>query len=245
MGRSSATDASEAKNRIIQALIFSSNSSTLPSTHHLFFKFSSEFGINHCHACYLAHLVHSTAASGTDHRTMEALKHLPQSKLSWSSDLATAMKLVFGLLLCQSWKAPFYFVNQHAQWLGHTKPWKHGSMGSPKLSSRFYSYGRKSGWSKPITKFDYDLPYHHNFSPARGPFYPNLCDKEARIMCNQGYDCILLLKAVISFLRQADLTSEVARLARKSLPKATLWFPKLMKRARIEMNRYVLRWEGS
>ncbi|KAF5321741.1 hypothetical protein D9619_002243 [Psilocybe cf. subviscida] len=41
------------------------------------------------------------------------------------------------------------------------------------------------------------------------------------------------------------LLFEIANLARKTLPKATLWFPKLTKRVRAEMDAYVRRWEDS
>lgn len=235
---------SMAQNRIILALIFSSNPSTLRLAHHLIFRFHVELGIRQGHVCYLVHLVESSLSSRIDGRTVDALKHLPQSKLSWSSDLANVMNLVLQLLLIQSWTAPFYFINQHEQSLRRRKPLKHISTGSPHLASRFYDYGSKGGWSRPTTKYDYDLPYDYDFSTARENSAKRLSDRRARIMCDEGYDCILLLKAVIFFLRKADHTREVARLARKSLPKATLWFPKLMKRARAEMDEYVLRWEG-
>lgn len=243
--------------RVIQALIFSSSRSTLRSTHHLIFKFHSEFGINHWQACYLAHLVDSKHSSGIDHRTMSALKHMPQSRLLWSSEIAAAMELVLERLLNQLWKPPFYFINQHEQWLKRTKPSKHVSTGLPRLSSRFYDYGRRL---IPITKYNYDLPYYSTFPPAHGPFLPKsynsyyypsmrgsryLCNRGDRNMCDEGYDCILLLKAVICFLQKSDLTGQVARLARQSLPRVALWFPKLMKKARKEMDDYVCRWEGT
>lgn len=56
--------------------------------------------------------------------------------------------------------------------------------------------------------------------------------------------CRFLLKALILFLPKSNCTSEVANLARKLLPKSALWFPKLMKKARMEMDSYVLNWEG-
>lgn len=258
------------ENRIIPALLFSSNSSTLRLTYHLIFRFHSELSIHHWHLCYLVHLVESVHSPRlgrrtvdalnqlpqtgllwnfdlprADHRTVDALKHLPQSGLSWSFDLAVVMKLVLQLLLRQSWTPPFHFISQHEQWLKRTKPSKHVSTGSPELSSSFYDYCIWE-WTRPTTKYNYDLPHHTPFRSARYSYSaPKLCDKRARVMCAEGSDCILLLKVVILFLRKADHTSEVARLARKSLPKATLWFPKLMKRARAEMDKYVLQWEGS
>lgn len=239
------TNVSINTNRLVPALIFSASPSILRSTHHFIFRFHSELGINQHYACYLVHLVDSAHSSRIHERTAEALRQLPQRKLLWGSDLAVVMKIVFRVLLCQSWRPPFYFTNQHERWLKHSKPFKYISIGSPRLSSRFYDSGRRRDWSKLTTKYDYGLPYHRKFSPARGPFPPRLCDRRTRIMCDEGYDCILLLKAVIFFLCKADYTSEVAQLARKSLPRVTLWFPGLMKRARREMDGYVRQWEGT
>lgn len=234
-------------NRVIPALLFSANPSTLRSTHHLIFNFYKELGINQCHACYLVHLVDSTDKSelAIHHRTVDALKHLPQSKASWSSGLAKAMKIVLRLLLCQSWDPPFYFINKHERWLKRTKPSKHFSMGSPQLTSRFYDYGRRRDWSRPTTKYNYNLPYYYNFPSVYGPYTRDLGKRRERIMCDKGYDCIVLLEAVIFFLRKADHRAEVAELARRLLPATALWFPKLMKRARTEMDQYVHRWEGA
>lgn len=57
--------------------------------------------------------------------------------------------------------------------------------------------------------------------------------------------CSAFLKTVVYYLRKCDCTSALAKLARRSLPKAALWFPRLMKRARVAMDAYVHRWEGT
>ncbi|KAF5322191.1 hypothetical protein D9619_000477 [Psilocybe cf. subviscida] len=69
--------------------------------------------------------------------------------------------------------------------------------------------------------------------------------RRGRRIHTQRWKCRVLLKAVIVYLPKSDCTRKVVKQARRLLPKAALWHPKLMKRARAEMDAYVRHWEDS
>lgn len=222
-----------AHDRIVPAFLFTSSSRALQVIQPLLFTFFQQFGIAIDYACYLAHLVNS-GHTGTHPRTWQALKRSPQTAISWSADLATAMALVLQELLHRPWRPCLHCFNQHEQWLQKRKPAKLVAIGSPQLSTRFYGCGR--GWPR----FDYDRVHpYHKFSSSTSK---QACRGR---LWDEGHRCILLLKAVIFFLRKAAFTTELVRLSRKALPRHVLWFPGLMKKARTEMDAYVFRWEGT
>ncbi|KAF5327191.1 hypothetical protein D9619_004971 [Psilocybe cf. subviscida] len=170
-----------------------------------------------------------------DPRFFEAIKRLPQSQCSWGSDLSTGLGPILRHLVGYTWTPECLYPNPHERWLHKMKPLKHISHGSPKVSSTVYSYLRRL----PTTKVRYDGSM---FTPLERCGYNSDC---ARNIWKRRVQCFTLLKAVIYYLHKCDCTSELAKLARKSLPKAALWFPRLMKKARVEMDAYVLRWEES
>jgi hypothetical protein len=228
----------EPQYRIIPALMFSSSPSCLTSVVPLLIDRFPQLNIRREYIAYFWDL----QATGfnklervIDPRSYDAITRLPQSQLSWSSDLATLLEPVLRHLLGYSWTPERLCPNLHERWLKKMKPLKRTSQGSPKLSSTFYLYLRR-------------LPSPQLASPFQGATaferhgYSN--DRAGKISTRRG-QCFVLLKTLIYYLHKSDCTSEIARLARKSLPKAALWFPGLMKRARAAMDAYVLRWEGA
>lgn len=170
---------------------------------------------------------------GVHPRSWEAIKRLPQSLFSWGPDLAIGLKYLLQQLSSYSWTPECLWPSRHHQWLRRTKPLKHISQGSPKLSHNFYSYlGRLP---KP------DRRYYGNASLLDRHQYDH--DHADKIWYRRERSFIFL-KAIICYLHKCDYNNELAKLGRRSLPKAALWFPRLMKKARAKMDAYVLRWEG-
>lgn len=214
----------EPQYRVLLAITFSSSLMDLPLAYRLLYHLHRAFRINRG---YLYHFYFLEGGIGSRHiihpQSFEAIQCLPQSRLPWSSDLALAMKLVLQQLVNVTW-APEPYAHPHRRWLKRNKPWKHISLASPRLSSSFYSYLST-------------IPPHREYT--RGPFgeYPHKIRK-------QRERCLILLQYVTMYLHKSDCTYEVVTMARKLLPKAALMFPTEMKRARAEMDTYVLRWEG-
>jgi hypothetical protein len=217
--------------RIIPALIFSSNPSCLALVHQLLHCFDRRF---HIRVSYWYHFdsLYGNTENVIDSRSFNALRCMPQSQISWSSDLAIAMKLVLRLLVGLSKPSQMLYCNPHRQWLQRKKPRKQVSLGSPKLSSTFLSILMHPGQPRTGT-FDW--------SPSKSYMLFRL--RAWRIQ-QRRMKYRTLLKAVIFYLHKSDRSSQVAEMARKSLPKAALCFPNLMKRARAKMDAYVQRWDG-
>lgn len=228
--------------RMIPALIFSSGPTGIRLALLLLYYWDSRFGI---HKSYRDHLLYPSEDN------FKVINHLPQSHRSWGGDLAVTMKLILELLLLNLWVWPgpleicYRRSSPHRQWLRKHKCLKQVSHGSPRLSSTFSRgfaiVGDDKQGDPDITKWRRTehtiilscwrrVPSHH-------------WKRDYRIeRTHRGF--LTLLKAVIYFLPRSDCTSEVAVLARRSLPKYALWFPRLMKRARTVMDDYVCRWEG-
>ncbi|KAF5316296.1 hypothetical protein D9619_006137 [Psilocybe cf. subviscida] len=180
--------------------------------------------------------IHQNGDPSIHSLTFEALRRLPQSQLAWGAELAIGMILVLQDLVGRVDATELYY-NPHKQWLRKAKPRKLTALGSPKLSSTYYSlFDRYIHSMKGYASFP-GLKHWINRSIKRGP--------RGRRMYNQNAKCIILLKVVILYLHKSDCTSQTANLARRLLPKAALWHPKLMRRARAELDAYVLRWEES
>ncbi|KAF5321691.1 hypothetical protein D9619_002248 [Psilocybe cf. subviscida] len=220
--------------RVIPALMFSSGHSGLFLAHYLLDCWSRQFQIHTSYRLHFMDPLLNETYSKIDPRSFQAIKSLPQSQMSWSSDLAITMKLVLQQLVKISWTPELLYPNPHTRWLRNNKPSKHLSLGSPKVSSNFYAYLCELPESLLLLHEGWLALCVHGYSQGHA-------DK----INNRRIKCFVLLKAVTLYLHKSDCTSEIANLARKTLPKATLWFPKLTKRVRAEMDAYVRRWEES
>lgn len=226
---------------IISALMFSSGFSGLSVAHDLM-HWDEQFHVGRFTPSYVFHPLQRDGSRKIDRRAFEAIRDMPQGRISWSSDLAVAMELVLQQLIHLSGPSPFMLqTSPHMQWLRRHKSLKQISLGSPRLSSatthRFTEVnrvvdgnGRRRQWTK--------MPR------LLLSCWQRLLHWEPYKFGKQRHKYRALLKAVILYLHRADCTNEVVILARKSLPMATLWFPKLMKKARAEMDAYVCQWEG-
>ncbi|KAF5327501.1 hypothetical protein D9619_004983 [Psilocybe cf. subviscida] len=223
--------------RIIPVLMFSSSPWCLIVLTPLLIDhfLSPQLHINGSYMLYFRFLQREGFPDGViDPRSSEAIKRLPESQSSWGSDLSTGLAPILRHLVDYSWTPKCLYPNPHERWLHKMKPLKYVSHGSPKLSSTVYSYLRRL----PTPRGD----------DSSNIIYLECCGysrDHARDIWGRRVQCFALLKAVICYLHKCDCTSELAKLARRSLPKAALWFPRLMKRARAEMDAYVLRWEES
>ncbi|KAF5327795.1 hypothetical protein D9619_004941 [Psilocybe cf. subviscida] len=219
--------------RIIRALMFSSGSSCLIVLADLliYHFLGPRFHITRSYISYFRFLQHGVI----DPQSLNAIQRLPQSQSSWGSDLSTGLRPILQHLVGYSWTPECLYPNPHEQWLHKMKPLKYISHGSPKLSSTIYSYLRRL----PTPQVEYESS---EFSPLERCGYSR---DRAHNIWDRRVQCFVLLKAVVCYLHKCDCTSELAKLARKSLPKAALWFPRLMKKARAKMDAYVLRWEES
>lgn len=221
--------------RIIPALMFSSNASGLILTYRLLDNWGHQFGIEASYRLHFDyHLQTGLDSKIIDPRSLEAIRRSPQSRFSWSSDLAIAMKLILQQLICLSWAPEWLYFNPHGGWWLRNKPLKPRSPCSPKLTAGFSSYLR-----------DFQNPHFTDLEVwrclERNGFGHNRIYKIVRTRSR----CLILLKAVIYYLHKSACTSEVVQLAKRSLPKFALMFPKTMRRARSEMDAYVCRWEGA
>ncbi|KAF5325542.1 hypothetical protein D9619_009853 [Psilocybe cf. subviscida] len=221
--------------RIIPALMFSSSPSCLTFLAPLLIGRFNPLRISWGYRSYFWGLQAKGFIKGViDPRSYEVIRRLPQSQISWGSDLAPALKLVLQHLVGYSWTPEHLRPNPHERWLCRMKPLKHMSQGCAKLSSTFYLFLRRLPAPRlPLGSGFPALERYASFS-TRG-----------RIMWHRREQCFVLLKTVVCYLHKSDCTSDIAKLARRSLPKAALWFPRLMKRARAEMDAYVRRWEES
>ncbi|KAF5320825.1 hypothetical protein D9619_002232 [Psilocybe cf. subviscida] len=214
--------------QMVSAIAFSSRPSQLKLAPNLFSFFEKKFGIKG-YRDYFSYLTYP--------RFFEGLQHSPQSQLSWSSSMAIAMQLVLQQLVVLKWR-PKPYSNSHRQWLKQHKPWKHTSLGSPRLSSvllsRLSKLMRRVKWS---IGYNPSKKYGYRDDPLR-------CWQLRRVAIQRA-KCLALLKSVIFYLHKSDYTSEVAKLAQRSLPKTALMYPMIMKRARAKMDAYVCRWEES
>lgn len=208
--------------RIIPAFIFSSSPTALALARNLLLHFGHRFRIDASYRYHYEPLQGDTFGV-TDPRSFEAIRSFPQSRVSWGSDLAIAMVLVLRQLVDPSglWKPERLYPNPHRQWLQKRKPLKQISLGSPRLSSRPNPNNKTVALKQ------------HGCSGDR-----------ARKIWNRRKKCHIILKAIVFYLHKSDSTRDLANLARKCLPKAALWYPKLMDMARAAMDAYVDRWEG-
>ncbi|KAF5327269.1 hypothetical protein D9619_004939 [Psilocybe cf. subviscida] len=222
---------------IIPALMFSSSPWCLTVLVYLLhYHFLTSLEISDSYMPYFLSLQRiGFPDGGIDPRSFEAIKCLPQSQSYWVSDLATGLEVILQHLLGYSWTPESLHPNPHQRWLRKMKPLKYLSHGSPKLSSTVYSYLCRL----PTPKVGESSRKFTSLRCCGYSFH------RADIIWKRRVQCFTLLQTVISHLHKSDRTSELAKLARKSLPKAALWFPRLMKRARAEMDAYVLRWEES
>lgn len=212
--------------QVIPAVLFSSNLSGLALVYHLLFYFGHRFRLGGSYAYHFFYL-YSKPMWLIDPRSFEALKHSPQSQISWGPGLAIAMKLVLKQLvnLPVLWTSKFLYSSPRRRlWTQHRKPTK-------AISLDFLCQ-----LPNPIRS--HDSAYYACRRHGIG-------HRPAHKILSRRRQCFILLKAVRLYLHKFDHTSEVAKLARKSLPKAALWFPRLMKRARADMDAYVRRWEGA
>ncbi|KAF5327188.1 hypothetical protein D9619_004972 [Psilocybe cf. subviscida] len=207
----------EPQYRIIPALMFSSSPSCLASLVPLLIKHFPQLRISWAYVFHFLNLRPKGANRGTiDPRSYQAIRSLPQTQFSWGSDLAFALERVLRHLVGYSWTPACLCPNPHERWLHRTKLL---TLPTPRLGTM------TAGFANFV---------RYGYSPDR-----------ARKIWDRRVQCFLLLKIVICYLHKCDGTSELARLARKSLPKAALWFPRLMKRAREGMDAYVVRWGES
>lgn len=208
----------------IPALLFLSNPSGLALTYYLMFYFGHLFHIGGSYGYHFFYLQGNTVGLA-DPRSFEAIRCLPQYQISWGPSLAIAMKLVLEQLvnLSKSWSSKFLYSKPRRKLWTHMEPIKPMSL----------DFLRQL--PNPITSHDdaYYTCIRHGYSSRR-----------AHKIAARRQQCFILLKAVVFYLHKSDCTSEVVKLARKSLPKAALWFPGLMKRARADMDAYVRGWEG-
>ncbi|KAF5327798.1 hypothetical protein D9619_004937 [Psilocybe cf. subviscida] len=229
---------SEPQYRFIRALMFSSSlSRMIVLADLLLYHFlTPQFHVSHGYSLYFRCLQREGLPnSAIDPRSFDAIKRLPQSQCSWGSDFSIGLAPILRHLVGYSWTPECLYPNPHERWLHKIKPLKHISHGFPKLSSTIDSYLRRL----PTPQVRYSLS---RLAPLKRCGYSR---DRARKIWDTRAQCFTLLKAVICYLHKCDCTSELAKLARKSLPKAALWFPRLMKRARAEMDAYGLRWEES
>jgi hypothetical protein len=188
------------------------------------FYFGHQFHIGGSHA-YHFHYLRSSTLGLIDPRSFEAIKRSPQNQISWSAGLEITMKLVLQKLVNLSWTVEFWHVYPRRRFCA---PWR------KPVKPTSLNFLRQL--PNPITSHNdaYYACIRHGYS-----------QHEAHRISTRRQRCFILLKAVTLYLHKSNCTSEVAKLARKSLPKAALWFPRLMKRARTDMNTYALRWEGA
>lgn len=212
--------------------MFSSSRSGLIFVQNLIYHLGRQFNIAIDYSLVFVYLRRDPLGA-IDSRSFEALRSLPQTRLSWSSDLTIAMKLVLRQLVSLSWTPELVCINPHRGWLQRNKPWKQISVGSPKLSSKFYSFLRTLPKLPRYSSREHLSFMRHGYSRA-----------SQRKISGRRTRCFLLLKAVIFYLHKSDCIREVVKLARRSLPKAAMWFPKLLGKARTQMDSYVLRWDG-
>lgn len=182
-----------------------------------------------------------------DPQSLEAIRCMPQRLLPYGADLAFALKHVLQCLINLSQQPPQFWRSRHEQWLQQRKLFKHRCPARTSRLSSAFILDYPSKQRPTLVAFDMkarrrihqDLKHVWSRNPknVRHPFL--YIFKEVRV------DCRGLLRSVIHYLPKCDFTSELASLARRSLPKAALWFPKLMKGARREIDAYVLRCEGA
>ena len=224
----------EPQTRIIPALMFSSSSRCLAFVAPQLIRRFPRLQISWAYSGYFSYLQIEGHTKGViDPRSYEAVRHSPQRRFSWGLELATALKSVLRRFVRYSWTPECLYPNPHERWLRRTKPMKFISQGSPKLPSTFHSCIRKLPSPQLSQSNELSTLGRRGYSRAR-----------ARKIKDRRLTCFVFLKTVIYYLHKCDCTSELAKLARRSLPKAALWFPKLMKRARVKMDAYVRRWEG-
>ncbi|KAF5316079.1 hypothetical protein D9619_006140 [Psilocybe cf. subviscida] len=222
---------------VLPALMFSSSSpSELHVAHNLLGNFRQQFHTSRYYGYYFNYLTKRGSLS-IHPQSFEAVRCLPQNQLAWGAELAIAMALVLRELVGLLDNTELYY-NPHRQWLRQAKPRKLTALGSLKLSSTSYSHFYR------LMRSDNDN--------KTGPIGSNLGINLFILARQRGYRihkqrwrCRILLKAVTIYLHKSDRTSKVVKLARRLLPKAALWHPKLMRRVRTEMDAYVNRWEES
>lgn len=179
----------------------------------------------------------ASARGPIDPRSYEAIISLPQARISRGAEWANALQLVLRRFLGYRWTSEHLRPNPHERWLYKTKPFKHISQGSPKLAYAFYSHLLTLPTFNP-KEYDDNVSitiFRHSRRKDRGKMLKNF---------HRNEECFVHLNTIIHYLRKCDRASALVKLARKSLPKAALWFPKLMKKARAETDIYVRRWEG-
>lgn len=225
--------------RIVLAILFSSDPATLYWTSILLVYWGRRFSIDRSFQFLFEDTVHD-ATGKINPWTFEAIRRLPQSKLCWGADLAIAMELVLLQLVNLPKPSGIPRITPHKQWLRRHKPFKQVALGSPRLASALVS--RFSLWTYP-DELTGSTPYEgHNLNPPVEFLFKIFHGQKIH---NRRMRCLTLLKAAISHLRKSDCSIKVVRLAQHSLPLAALWYPKLMKRARAEMDAYIWRWNSA
>lgn len=232
--------------RMIPALIFSSSGSSrnmqLASKllHSWFFKFHLKlFCLSPFKSLELSKFNHKIHPQG-----FAALSRLPQRQLSWSADMAVTMKIILNHLVHLSSPGPDkrLYRSPHQDWLRRHKSWKQTSLGSPRLTSTS-SHGFRiiiRGYHEENAMSVLGIHGDKHTALSRWRMFRTR-DWDLK---EQRRGCRVLLEAVIFYLHKSDCTKDVVALARRSLPEIALWSPRLMKRARREMDTYVCRWEG-